>query len=150
MINKCTFFKYRSKKQIRYLYCTTTKKEIKYDDCKNCNHKEYKKTKPMKQRSSKLAKAEKNRYSAFTDNLKVCIECGKENNHLHEIYYGKNRQNSIHYGFVIPLCHKCHRKIHNSSEMSLKWKIKGQVLWEQKNTKDSFIEIFGQNYISNR
>lgn len=144
---KCMYLKYRSKNYIRYLYCTLKKDKIKYDDCKKCKFKLYKEVKPIKQRTSKQNKLEKNRKSVFTDNLNICIECGKLKDHLHEIYRGKNRHKSIAYSFVLPLCNTCHTKIHNSPKMTLKWQIKGQVKFEENNTRENFVKEFGQSYL---
>ena len=38
----CKHLKYRTKKGIKYIYCSLQKKEINYDVCKECLHKEYK------------------------------------------------------------------------------------------------------------
>ena len=75
--------------------CKRTNKEIKLSDCKGCPYKEYKvkEQKQIKQRTSKLAKLERERESLFTDNTNRCMFCESTYNLTwHEIYPGRNRQ----------------------------------------------------------
>lgn len=61
---------------------------------------------------------------------------------------GRNRSNSIKYGFVIPLCRQCHRDITNNYEYINFWKVKAQTYFEKNiGTKEEFIKIFGMDYI---
>jgi hypothetical protein len=144
-VANCKHFRKRSKNYTNYFYCTTLKKETTFEDCQNCKYKEYKKVKPLKQRSFKQNKLERNRYSIFTNNFERCIECGKKATDKHEIYRGKNRHTSIKWGLVIPLCRTCH----NDPEIEQKWRIKGQQKFMQHYDKtiDEFIKIFGKNYL---
>ncbi len=108
------------------LKCKRTNKEITFADCKNCEFKEYKNKgskltpsrTPIKQRTAKQAKLERDRYSIITDDLKICAECGNENCdiNLHEIFYGTGKRKlSIKYGLVIPLCSdKCHDQVNST------------------------------------
>lgn len=98
---KCENFTIRSKKYVKYLYCKKMKQEIKYADCKECLNFKFKNHYIIKNKSNKLAKAEKKRFSILTNNMKVCFECGKPKKHIHEIFKGANRQASIKYGFCI-------------------------------------------------
>lgn len=142
----CKNFKIRSKKYKYYHYCTLLKKEINYDDCRNCEYKEYKEYKKMKQRTTKQAKLEKERFSLFTDDLDHCIICGKPKDHLHEVFFGSHRRVSIKYGMVIPLCCFHHDLMHKSSELQKIWHIKGQNKFEEIYPDLSFIDIFDRNY----
>jgi 5-methylcytosine-specific restriction endonuclease McrA len=103
----------------------------------------------MKNKSSKLAKLERNRFSIFTDDLDTCMFCGRYASDLNEVFRGRNRQNSMRYGAVQPLCRACHNKITNNVPLENEWKKKGQkaVMKHYKMTKEEFIEIFGMNYI---
>lgn len=89
---------------------------------------------------------EKNRYSILTDNLSRCYLCPKPKNHLHEIYFGKNRINSMKYGCVVPLCASCHRKVHSNIELDLKLKKLCQKRFIEVYDVD-FLSIFRKNYI---
>jgi len=149
------------KKRTKGIYCAYYKDYITFNDCKQCDFKEYKikeykpltaKT-PLKARtelkkvSKKYAKIEKNRKSIFVDNFNKCIECGKSKNIIridkHEIFGGSRRQISIKWGMVIPLCRTCH----NTPEIVKKWQIIGQQEFVKKYDYDLFIKEFKIDYI---
>ena len=99
----------------------------------------------MKKKSYKIAKLEKERYSILTDDLEHCIICKKPKDNLHEVYFGKNRQLSMEYGCVIPLCYMHHIMIHDRHSLDLIYKIKMQEAFEKTYDID-FIKVFGKNY----
>lgn len=103
----------------------------------------------MKKKSKELRKLERNRYSVFYEDLGTCMNCGSTYCVTkHEIFEGKNRQNSMIYGFVLPLCLDCHRELQEHSIFSLKWKIKSQQYFEDYiGTREDFISIFRRNYL---
>ena len=141
-MNNC---KYLKQKLNHKLECKLNNKIITLKDCSNCKYKEYKSNNhqinkvlsnkkndfggsaKMKNKSNKLAKLERKRTSLFTDDLEHCIICGKFKDHLHEIFFGKNRVNSIKYKLVIPVCFECHNKIHNDVKLQKEWYVKGQT-----------------------
>ena len=93
------------------------------------------------------------RYSILTDDLTTCIECGQKGIiNKHEIFGGRNRQNSIKYGLVIPLCQaNCHNQydmkgIHFDIELMNKWHKIGQEAFEKKYKDLDFMSIFRRNY----
>lgn len=90
---------------------------------------------------------ENQRYSILTENLESCIICGCKKQHIHEIFYGKNRQNSIDNGFCIPLCFDCHMKIHNHYELDLYWKRIVQSKYEEGHSREDFMNIIHKNYL---
>lgn len=164
------------KQRFNKYVCKRTNKEIKYSDCKNCPYKEYKDKKcttimkksslewknaqkspvycaTMKQKSSKLAKLERNRFSLFTDDLEHCIICGKSPVNKHEIFGGRNRLNSIKYGLVIPLCTCEHhdqvncKGIHFDKKLQDEWHIKGQTKFNEVYPDLRFENIFKINYL---
>lgn len=98
----------------------------------------------MKKKSSKLAKLERNRFSVFFDDLNTCMNCGKVwQITKHEIFEGKNRQNSMKYGFVLPLCLKCHQQLQEDTEFNKEWKNKAIDYFEENiGTADDFRRIF--------
>lgn len=157
-MNYCIYLKNRKGKP----FCKNLNKQINFSECSNCKKKEYKpvkvyqlkSNKPIKQRTKKQAKAERDRFSLFTDDLSKCIICGKSPVNKHEIFYGSNRHNSIKYGLVIPLCTCEHHVsnvegIHKDKELCKEWQVKGQSTFMKhyNKTKDEFIEIFGRNYL---
>lgn len=103
----------------------------------------------MKRKTSKLRKLEKNRYSVFFDSLSMCMNCGSMYQITkHEVYEGRNRKNSMKYGFVLPLCVSCHQKLQEDIDFSSKWKIKAQKYFEENyGTREEFLEIFRRNYL---
>lgn len=102
----------------------------------------------MKKKTSKLRLLEKNRYSVFYESLSMCCNCGSMYGITkHEIYEGRNRQNSMRYGFVLPLCVDCHRNLQEDLSFNEKWKKRGQEYFEEHyGTREDFIGIFRMNY----
>lgn len=153
---------YLKQKLNRTLECKKQKKIINIKECNSCKCKEYKKctefsksranhtlkNSSLHKKSAKLAKIERNRFSVFTDDLEHCIICGNKKDHLHEIFFGANRQKSMQYGFVLPLCHKCHAEMHRNKDWQEYWHAKGQKYWEKFiGTREEFIEVFGKSYL---
>ncbi len=145
----CKYYRIRTKKYEKYGYCTKYKKEVSLF-CKKCNTIEYKEIKTIKKRTYKLAKAETNRTSILTDDLEHCIICGKKRDNLHEVFFGRNRQLSIKFGLVIPLCLECHREMHRNKELQEVWHEKGQVAFERAYPKLNFVNIFRKNYCTKK
>ena len=150
IMNNCINLKQKLNKK---LYCKYKKCDIKISECSNCIYKEYKKSgflkkSPVfKQKSNKLANLERKRKSILTKDLDHCIVCDSKKEHLHEIYFGKNRLNSIKYGLVIPVCFSCHTRIHNDIDLDLFYKKKGQVVFNKTYPDLDFVSIFKKNYI---
>jgi len=119
---------------------------------KNCANRE-KKSLKMSKKSKKLAKMERERESIFTDDLEHCIICGKSPVNKHEIFFGRNRQNSIIYKLVIPLCILEHHNqvnntgIHFDKKLCNEWHIKGQKKFNEVYPDLDFVEIFKKNYL---
>lgn len=138
----------------RKLFCKHKNCIIKISECKSCPYKEFKGTTyKIKKRTSKLTKMEKDRFSIFTDDLDHCIICGKSPINKHEIFYGsKNRQKSIQYGLVIPLCTSIHHNqigqtgIHFDKNLKKEWQIKGQEIFEKTYPELDFKKEFGKSY----
>lgn len=90
----------------------------------------------LKQKSSKLAKMERNRMSILTDNMNECFICGKKATDKHEVFRGRNRQKSMKYKLVVPLCRMCHILVDNDKEAS-------ELLLEEP-TEKIFIKKYGE------
>ena len=151
MNNKCINFKVRTKKGIKYFYCTKRKQIITYSDCKNCVYKEYKQYKTLNKRTYKQNKKEKGRFSIIYPDLSKCCVCGSNVGiNQHECRYGKNRSNSIIYGLIVPLCQDHHTGndgIHQNKELDLYFHRLAQMYFEKNHTRDEFIQIFKENYL---
>lgn len=96
----------------------------------------------MKQKSDKLAKKEKNRFSILTKKLEKCYFCNSKKVDLHEVFRGRNRQKSMQWGLVIPICRKCHSRITTDKEISKVLETKAKNVFVKKYSKEKFIEEF--------
>ena len=101
----------------------------------------------IKQKSNKLARKERNRFSILTKDLEHCYICEHKKEDLHELVGGKNRQVSMKYGLVIPLCRKCHEKIENDESLKKKWHKVAQKEFKNYYKSENFVQIFGKNYL---
>ena len=157
-MNNCIYLKQKFNHKFE---CKRSKKEICLNDCSNCPYKEYKmqqytldknKTQKnrkisFKQKSSKLAKLERNRFSLFTDNMNKCYFCPNKKDHIHEIFCGRNRQNSMKYGLCLPICESCHSKYQNDFLFNKEWHKKGQAMFNKAYPDLNFENIFKKNYL---
>lgn len=136
----------------RKLYCNKLKREIKISECSNCKYRQYSiksNSTKLKYRTKKQAKLERNRFSILTNDLDHCVICSSKKDHLHEVFFGRNRANSIKYGCVIPLCSTHHTEMHRNKEWKDYWHIVAQKRFMEYYHKsvDEFIEIFKINYL---
>lgn len=98
----------------------------------------------------KIKTLEKKRYSILTADLNHCYICGKPKQHLHEVFYGKNRKNSMIYGCVIPLCYEHHEGnagVHHNSTLNQELRAKCQKQFIKEYPDLDFISIFYENYL---
>ena len=136
----------------RKLYCNKLKRKIKISECNNCKYKEYS-IKPnstkLKTRTKKQAKLERNRFSILTNDLDHCVICGAKKDHLHEVFFGRNRINFVKYGLVKPLYTSHHVEIHKNREWQEYWHVVAQkrfMEYYHKST-DEFVDIFKISYL---
>lgn len=101
----------------------------------------------IKKKSSKLAKLEKNRFSIITKDLEHCYLCGNKKQELHELVEGKNRQASMKYGLVIPICRKCHNLVTNDRTLQEKLHKVAQKEFKKHYKTENFVQIFNENYL---
>lgn len=94
-----------------------------------------------------------NRFSLM-QNEKKCYVCEtKQNIHIHEVYFGKNRQKSIEDGCCVYLCGKHHNQsnegVHFNHELDMKLKREMETTWlkHYNKTINEFIERYGRNYL---
>lgn len=163
-MSKCMYLK---QKLNRKLECKKEKKRIPFKDCKECPYKDFEsnnnqirkrplsgkklnqKVDKMKSKSSKLTKLEKNRFSLFTNNKNKCMFCHATTKLTwHEIFRGRNRQNSMKYGLCLRMCLKCHERYQEDSTFNDLWHKKGQVKFSKTYPDLNFIDIFKINYLS--
>jgi hypothetical protein len=101
----------------------------------------------IKKKSSRLAKLEKNRFSIITKDLEHCYLCGNKKQELHELVEGKNRQASMKYGLVIPICRKCHILVTNNRTLQEKLHKVAQKEFKKHYKTENFVQIFRKNYL---
>ena len=114
----CKHLKYRTKKGIKYIYCSLQKKEINFDICRECLQKEYK----TKNTKSSFYKCKKHKTTKATEiPLKVkkvvwerdkhcCIYCHKpvslyfaNSHYIKRSQLGKGIEEN-----VVTACYNCH------------------------------------------
>lgn len=156
----CKNYRTRTKKGIKYGYCVKYKKEVSLF-CKECKEDiEYKERKPMKSRTNKQAKKEKERFSIVFPDLTKCCVCGLKTGDFdrrinqytivekNEVFEGSYRQVSIRLGMVAPLCIFCHKQFHKDIlGMNLSFKVRFQKEYMKTHSREEFIKNFGQDYI---
>lgn len=101
----------------------------------------------LKKKSNKLAKLERNRFSIITKDLEHCYLCKNNKDDLHELVEGKNRQVSMKYGLVIPICRKCHEIVTNDKTLQDKLHKVAQKEFKKHYKTENFMQIFGKNYL---
>lgn len=146
----CIHLRIRTKDYKKYIYCNQPKrkKEINFKDCRTCKYKEFKQVKELKKKSNKLKKLESKRFSILTDNMQICYICNKaRKDDLHEIFEGSNRQNSMKYGLVIPICRKCHNEWKTNKEIKETVRKEAKEKFYKLYSKEKFLEVFGKFYI---
>lgn len=142
--------KYLKIKFDRTLECKKLKKKITLKDCTNCQFKEYpikSNLTNLKNRTSRQAKLERNRFSLFSADTTHCYFCPSTHELTwHEIFRGRNRANSMKYGLCLRMCAKCHKKYQEDKDFNNFWHKKGQALFEKAYPDLNFVEIFKRNY----
>jgi hypothetical protein len=99
---------------------------------------------------SKITRLERMRFSILTNDLTTCYLCHKPKNNLHEVFYGRNRVNSMKWGCVAPLCYECHqgsKGVHNNHEVDIMLKQICQRKFMEVYPDVDFISIFHKSYI---
>ena len=146
----CIHLRIRTKDYKKYIYCNQPKrkKEINFKDCRTCKYKEFKQVKELKKKSNKLKKLESKRFSILTDNMQICYICNKaRKDDLHEIFEGSNRQTSMKWGLVIPICRKCHNEWKTNKEIKETVRKEAKEKFYKLYSKEKFLEVFGKFYI---
>lgn len=102
----------------------------------------------IKQKSNKLAKKERNRFSILQEDDTKCFVCGRQTKlDKHEAFGGANRQKSMQHGLVYYLCRKCHQKA-DLDEITRKYLHDyARQRFIKKYDKEKFLKEFGKNYL---
>jgi hypothetical protein len=139
----CIYHRWRQKDYRKYHFCTL-KKTIILDNCENCLNKQCRKNKPIKKRTNKQSKLERERDKNIVKSG-ICENCDKYSNRLdpHEVYGGSNRKRSIKNKFVKLLCRDCHE----NQDILNKIKKEMQIEYEKTHTREEFIKLIGKSYL---
>lgn len=94
-----------------------------------------------------------NRFSIIQKE-KQCLVCGTTQSiHIHEVYFGRNRQKSIEDGCCVYLCGRHHNQsnegVHFNKELDLSLKRMMETSWLKyyNATIDDFIKRYHRNYL---
>lgn len=111
--------------------------------------KEQQKKIKMHNKSKKLTKLERNRFSVFTANKDKCMFCPATTNlSWHEVFAGRNRQNSMEDGFCLRMCLLCHEKKQEDAQFNEFWHRKAQLYYEQNiGDRKEFLARYRKNYL---
>lgn len=144
MKSNCIHLTQRTKKYKPYFFCRLKKQQITLQECKNCSEQKYKEIKPIKKKTNKLAKLERQRDKNLIK-AGICECCGRYSERLdpHEVYGGSNRKRSIKYKFVKLICPECH----SSESKIMQLRVKTQKEYEENHTRADFIALIGRSYI---
>ena len=131
-MNKCLYLKQRSKKGIKYLYCSKNRTEVNYGDCRTCLDKEYKKHTPIKKVRKTKESVSKETYNiVFGRDNGMCALCfTKQNLHLHHIN-GRGKNKTDNPDNCIMLCANCHLNVVHKNNK--KWRPILNEMIERKN-----------------
>ena len=93
------------------------------------------------------------RYSIIQKEKKCYICNAIQNIHIHEVFYGKNRNNSIKDGCCLYLCGYHHNQsnegVHFNHDLDTKLKQIAEWTWIEHygKTEDDFISRYGRSYL---
>lgn len=99
---------------------------------------------------SKITRLERMRFSILTNDMDHCFICGALRHSIHEIYFGKNRVNSMKWGCCVPLClnhHTGKEGVHNCPTLDIRLKQMCQLKFNEVYPDINFVSIFYKNYI---
>lgn len=145
----CEHLRVRTKDYQKYLYCKIIKERISRQVCQRCEYKTYKKQHKIKNKSNKLAKIERKRFSILQEDDGQCFVCGKYFKKLdpHEAFGGCNRLKSIEYGLVYYICRLCHDKADVDKELRQALHDYARNRFIEEHSEEEFLKEFKNNYI---
>ena len=89
--------------------------------------------------------------SILVESMDYCIVCGRPHPHKHHVFGASNRKWSEKYGLTVPLCYEHHngsdKGVHFDKVLDKALKIMAQRKFEETYPEESFMRIFGRNYL---
>lgn len=146
----CIYQRNRTKNYKPILYCKNLRQQVTWEQCKNCSMVERGRVMVIKNKSNKLAKDEKNRFSIVQEDMSYCFFCDKQAQSIHELIGGMNRQTSIKWGLCVGACLRCHRILENNEKIKQKYQALGQDVFEKKYSHELFMQEFKMDYKEKR
>ena len=146
----CIHQRNRTKNYKPILYCKNLRQQVTWEQCKNCSMVERGRVTTIKNKSNKLAKDEKNRFSIVQEDMSYCFFCDRQAESIHELIGGMNRQTSIKWGLCVGACLRCHRILENNEKIKQKYQALGQDVFEKKYSHKLFMQEFKMNYKEKR
>lgn len=153
---KCKYYKIRTKKRIKYGYCTLLKKEVSFSCHQKCDNKEYKQYNKLQPKKEYKYKPKKGKCSRYYNEVSIMPKSflystteikGLEKHH---IFGGvANRPKSEQYGLFVWLSEEQHKYLtdHPLENLKLKKIAQATFMKHYNKTVDEFIEIFGKNWL---
>lgn len=84
--------------------------------------------------------------SIITDERK-CFLCGRIGTlQTHHMLHGSRRKAADLFGLTVPLCPRCHRKLHDHGEHDLELEALAQERFEEIYGHVEWMRVFGKNY----
>lgn len=133
--------------KIDYTQFKFPKGKINKEDSKSSLKTILKRNTPIKKRTAKQNKLEKQRFSILTTDFTICYICGKPKNEIHELYGGCNRQTSMKLGLCIPICRLCHNRWEIDKEFRKKYQSIGRNKFIELYGYDKFMQEFKKSYL---
>lgn len=88
------------------------------------------------------------RKSILTDDLTVSYLSGRPKEDIHHCIFGRGRrQISEREGFIVPLTHEEHMRVHQDRELQLYFVRKCQTKYEETHTREEWLKLVGRNYL---
>lgn len=86
--------------------------------------------------------------SIMTKDFEHCFLCGKTAQQWHHVMNKSDKKKSEKYGLLVPLCAKCHAKVHDSDEgLNKELKKIAQADFMMEYNYALWIKEFGKNYM---
>lgn len=142
----CIYQRNRTKKYKPILYCKNLRQQVTWEQCKNCSMVERGRVTTIKNKSNKLSKKEKNRFSIVQEDMSYCFFCDRQAQSIHELIGGMNRQTSIKWGLCVGACIRCHRILEDNEKIKQKYRVIGQNIFEKKYSHELFMQEFKMDY----
>lgn len=78
----------------------------------------------------------------------ICQICGcaSPETQIHHVFSGSYRAMSERNDFVLELCPRCHRQLHDNSSYALHVKKMYQLRWESQHSHDEWMRLAGRSW----